>query len=638
MDPSQLHNNNHNNSNGAGLVGDEGGGAENELNNEAAMSSLDHALLESIFYNEMMLMDDANDDKASLISGSLLSTLSADGSVREPLQLQQQQQELVEDEMENVALDQKTNPLQNAVAETTMVVQPGAMNSMYTARVPVSVTTTTGQEKTIIQSSGAMEASSQVSAAISSQQLPVHTRVGSLGTLTASMVSNHTTTTNLQSSTTALTTTADATTATNLQVTPVPTAMTGDITGYSAVAPSYRAPTTTTHVEGEKRQHLVSQFASLASRLGITLPEPVVESLTNQERLKSQMHTSRYPGAPGNLSAAAGSNNVEPALGSLPNETRLQGQVESIRRPAIPISNDVIHRSATATSGPAGLPVAASIPQPPQPTLPAARTASILPSNPPVVVATPKFQQLAQAAEAAVVTASRKRDSPGGGFDYCEDSKNSSSPSNANPDGGTMSVNTAKQAPYSKRRKKPRLQDCESKLSELQGENAMLKRHLANLSSQSHAIDQERVLQEQRMRTMMEQGGSEDEMDDAVRHFTDMYSDYGRRRHQELSFHLDQLQRLANPTNFTKLGLWTMGQQSKNSRNPIAGILQKELGISAQQGKKILEQRKRIQTVCGNLKEVRYQTDSTVPQPKERTLLFSFLLFHWFSLFRFTRI
>lgn len=52
------------------------------------------------------------------------------------------------------------------------------------------------------------------------------------------------------------------------------------------------------------------------------------------------------------------------------------------------------------------------------------------------------------------------------------------------------------------------------------------------------------------------------------------------------------------------MGLWTLGQQSRNTKNPIAGILQKELGITSQQGRKILEQRQKIQTVCANLKEV----------------------------------
>lgn len=61
--------------------------------------------------------------------------------------------------------------------------------------------------------------------------------------------------------------------------------------------------------------------------------------------------------------------------------------------------------------------------------------------------------------------------------------------------------------------------------------------------------------------------------------------------------------RLASPTNYTKMGLWTMGQQSKG-HNPITGILTKELEIQPQQLKRILDQREKIREVCSNLKEV----------------------------------
>lgn len=62
--------------------------------------------------------------------------------------------------------------------------------------------------------------------------------------------------------------------------------------------------------------------------------------------------------------------------------------------------------------------------------------------------------------------------------------------------------------------------------------------------------------------------------------------------------------RLATPTNFTKMGLWTLGQTGSNGKsNPLAGILQRDLGITPQQGRKILEQRQKIKDVCANLKE-----------------------------------
>lgn len=52
------------------------------------------------------------------------------------------------------------------------------------------------------------------------------------------------------------------------------------------------------------------------------------------------------------------------------------------------------------------------------------------------------------------------------------------------------------------------------------------------------------------------------------------------------------------------MGLWTMGQNSVSPKhNPIAGILQKELDITAQQGRKILDQSEKIKALCDNLKE-----------------------------------
>lgn len=65
--------------------------------------------------------------------------------------------------------------------------------------------------------------------------------------------------------------------------------------------------------------------------------------------------------------------------------------------------------------------------------------------------------------------------------------------------------------------------------------------------------------------------------------------------------------RLVAPTTFTKMGLWTLGQNERfytdPKRNPIAGILRKELAIKPEQGRKILEQRQQIRDVCDNLKQ-----------------------------------
>ena len=52
------------------------------------------------------------------------------------------------------------------------------------------------------------------------------------------------------------------------------------------------------------------------------------------------------------------------------------------------------------------------------------------------------------------------------------------------------------------------------------------------------------------------------------------------------------------------MGLWTLGQSPQGwKKNPIAGILVKELDITPQQGRKILDQSEKVRTLCENLKE-----------------------------------
>lgn len=185
----------------------------------------------------------------------------------------------------------------------------------------------------------------------------------------------------------------------------------------------------------------------------------------------------------------------------------------------------------------------------------------------------PQVQEQLSTAEAAIAAANRKR--------------------NGSTDSG------------GKRRKKPRMVDCERRLATLQAENAMLKRHLQNISEQSHKLAEEQAAAQKQMVTLLNSGATEPELDMAVSNFTELYSDYGKRRNDELAFHLEQLGRLANPSNVTKMGLWMLGLQGvKEGKDPIVGILQKELGISDQQGKKILEQRQKIRDVSANVREV----------------------------------
>lgn len=261
--------------------------------------------------------------------------------------------------------------------------------------------------------------------------------------------------------------------------------------------------------EAEKRKKLVSQFATMASRLGIHLPPQVLRA-------------------------------------------SMDG-----RQVAVPTTENLGPQSTQAT---APTPVT-SAPK-------SSDTASLQPI----------VQELQSTAEAAIAAVSKKH--------HLDDSASSS-----------------KQPAYSKRRKKASLGECERRLASLQAENSLLKRHLHNIASKSAALQTEQKAAEAQIRHLWSSNATQQELDAAVNNLTELYSDYGKRRQDELSFHLEQLRRLANPTNVTKMGLWALGQQSVLKKNPIAGMLQKELEITSQQGRKIVEQREKIRHVSSNLKE-----------------------------------
>jgi hypothetical protein len=197
-------------------------------------------------------------------------------------------------------------------------------------------------------------------------------------------------------------------------------------------------------VSQERAKKLVLQFATLAERLGISLPPNVLHSLT----------------------VAAAEN---------------EAQSVDTAAPVQPVA--------------LAAPLSASLP-----------------------VVVPKVQQLESTAEAAIAAVTRKRKE--------EDE----------------TTTTAKPL-YSKRRKKPRLSDCEDKLVSLQAENEMLKRHLAAVANKAHIFDRERERATQEMKRMMDERAAPEKLNPVLHKFGEMYSDYGRHRHQELTFHLGQLEK-----------------------------------------------------------------------------------------------
>jgi hypothetical protein len=255
-----------------------------------------------------------------------------------------------------------------------------------------------------------------------------------------------------------------------------------------------------------KRQILVSQFATLAERLGITIPSEIIGKLQQPAEAADQ----------------------------------------SPETPPLPHEHEIPEAMAAFTA------------------------------TPPTTAAVAAITTSATSSSSAAAAAKQQRTSP----------KDSSQ----------------------RRRKKPRLHDCQVKLANLREENERLKRHLDVIQNRSQKILKERANTEQTLRTMMENGASDDQLAPLIDAYSEAHSDYGKKRFEELQFHLDQLQVLATPTDFTKMGLWALAGNhglSSSTKPKISNLLQTELDITDAQSRKILEQRQKIRMVCANHKEVR---------------------------------
>ena len=296
-----------------------------------------------------------------------------------------------------------------------------------------------------------------------------------------------------------------------------------------------------------KAKQLVAQFQTLASRLGISLPNNVLNDLTTAAAINE-----------------ANASKDEP-LSELKDSSGMFGG---------------------KTNGSENITLNASFSPPSSPSSSVAASSTI-----------PTFmKQLEATADAAI---SAVVDNPKRKYVYGEDD------------------NLGPALPPTKRKKKATKEDCERKLQDLKEENETLKRHLEMVKNKTAQFERERKTQEQKMKGLVtlssSSKGADDaalqkELEDNLKQFSNMYSDYGQHRQEELFFHLNQLEKYSAPTTFTKMSLWTLGQKesffTQPKHHPISGILRKELGITPAQGRKIVAQRFKIQQLCANIKEV----------------------------------
>ncbi len=163
----------------------------------------------------------------------------------------------------------------------------------------------------------------------------------------------------------------------------------------------------------------------------------------------------------------------------------------------------------------------------------------------------------------------------------------------------SSAASTSGGASSSKKRTRESIEDLEARVKELKTENADLHAHLLNVTQRTTEVQKQRISMERLMATKLAEadinsGNDQTELDQIVKQYTDIYADYGRCRQREVSFHLQQLEKLIIPTLTTKMSLWALQQDRsfyQRHKSPMFDILSKELEITPEQSEKIQERR-----------------------------------------------
>jgi hypothetical protein len=468
--------------------------------------SLDHAILESLFYNEISMMNSSNSNMNEINEQSDIpssSTYDVDAFMIPPVNSASDNSEKIHEhsylphqqhatsttdtcidigppsnipQNGNVTLsnfdehDTRVNFLHSYQTDTSNVTHVASVDGITPSRryAPAhGVGSSFGNSSSTIQPLLQHQTSSLRKLSV---QLPKHALVTGGGirhNVVPVLDKNDTERTQLPPSTTTPSTTADST----------------DKNPTNPTSPT---------AEEKKRKKLISQFATLAGRLGITLPPQVFQKLTGQ------------------VAADANPGEVTTTMAPVPDPIPMASLSTAL---------------SPADTKPAVIETRMEVVDEPQ-------QQPIVPSAPPPVL----LQQAQKSAVEAIAAVSNKRSNTIAGISTTSDNAVDSPMESSKP--------------YSKKRKKPRLSDCEQKLAELQSENMILKRHLDNIANRNARLDEDRMKAEKQMRQMLHDNAPDSILDPVVKNFTDMYSDYGRKRHDELNFHLQQLQRYVSMNGF----------------------------------------------------------------------------------------
>jgi len=151
-------------------------------------------------------------------------------------------------------------------------------------------------------------------------------------------------------------------------------------------------------------------------------------------------------------------------------------------------------------------------------------------------------------------------------------------------------------------------------------ENHILKKHfreVKNSRGRHQRDDAECQHFVESMRKIVGKGAAIEKTQKIVSTFSECYAGYSRRHLQELSYHLDQVKRIATPSEFAKFSLWMValpneGEQQENSTpgggeqqaNPLVATLQRELEVTEQHDKRIVAQQAKIRKIVSRLNEL----------------------------------
>ncbi len=116
------------------------------------------------------------------------------------------------------------------------------------------------------------------------------------------------------------------------------------------------------------------------------------------------------------------------------------------------------------------------------------------------------------------------------------------------------------EAKTSSKRMKEKMNDLSDRVSALEQENLQLRLQLKVGRETLDRDQQEKDLIVERLSELVANNGGEEETSSVLRSYAKKFSDYGSERSGSVMKHTDQLTRLLNPTQVTKMTMWALCQ------------------------------------------------------------------------------